>query len=144
MPESVTLGDVQITYLHTDPTSGYSLLEWQTPPGVASPPVHIHHRTDEGFYVQAGSFGFLLDDAKVEAAAGTHILVRKGHPHTFWNAGNELAACLIIITPPGFEAYFAKLSQGLAEVESEEAALQLRRKLSASFDIEVVGPPITP
>lgn len=141
---SVKVGDVRVTYLHVDPASGYSLLEWETPAGVSSPPVHIHHRTDEGFYVLAGRFGFLLDDTSVEVQANAHVLVGKGHRHTFWNAGSEIARCLIILTPPGFEAYFAELSEGLAKTGSEEAAVQVRRELSASFDIEVVGPPITP
>jgi hypothetical protein len=51
---------------------------------------------------------------------------------------------LIILTPPGFEAYFGELSRGLARVESEDAAMQLRKELSATFDIEVVGPPVAP
>jgi uncharacterized RmlC-like cupin family protein len=106
--------------------------------------VHIHHRTDEGFYVLMGTFGFLRDDTTIEAGAGSHVIVPKGHPHTFWNAGSGPARCLIILTPPGFEAYFGELSRGLARVESEDAAMQLRKELSATFDIEVVGPPVTP
>jgi hypothetical protein len=72
------------------------------------------------------------------------VIVPKDHPHTFWNAGSGPARCLIILTPPGFEAYFGELSRGLALVESEDAAMQLRKELSATFDIEVVGPPVTP
>jgi hypothetical protein len=26
-------------------------------------------------------------------------------PVAFWNAGNEVAVCLIVLAPPGFEAY---------------------------------------
>jgi mannose-6-phosphate isomerase-like protein (cupin superfamily) len=138
------LGDVKITYLYADSGSDYSLLKWETPPGVASPPVHIHHRTDEGFYVLAGTFGFLVKDTRIEVGAHSHVPVPKGQAHTFWNAGSELATCLIIITPPGFEGYFAELSAGLAAVGSEEAAMRLRQELSARFDIDVVGPSITP
>jgi len=139
---AVQLGAVTIRYVHTNATSPYSLLEWIAPAGTQSPPVHLHHRTDEGFYVLTGTFGFLLDDERIEAPAGAHVLVPKGHPHTFWNAGDETASCLIILSPAGFDAYFRELAEGLAATESEEAAMQLRRQLSAKHDIEVVGPPV--
>lgn len=144
VPISIDLGGVKITYKQFDSGGDYSLLEWETEAGIASPPVHIHHRTDEGFYVLSGKFGFLLDDTRMEAGPVSHLLVRKGHPHTFWNAGDEPATCLIILTPPDFAAYFVELSRGLAAVESDEAAMRVRRELSARFDIEVVGPPIHP
>jgi mannose-6-phosphate isomerase-like protein (cupin superfamily) len=138
----VTLGEVTIRYVHSDASSPYSLLEWSAPPGTPSPPVHIHHRTDEGFYVTAGSYGFELDGERILASAGSHVLVPKGRAHTFWNAGSELAVCLIVLAPPGFEAYFRELSEGLASVRSDDEALELRHRLSSSYDIEVVGPQI--
>jgi mannose-6-phosphate isomerase-like protein (cupin superfamily) len=136
----VTLGEVTIRYVHSDASSPYSLLEWSAPPGTPSPPVHIHHRTDEGFYVTAGSYAFELDGERILACAGSHVLVPKGRAHTFWNAGNEVAVCLMVLAPPGFEAYFRELSAGLAKVGSDEEAIELRHRLSASYDIEVVGP----
>jgi mannose-6-phosphate isomerase-like protein (cupin superfamily) len=138
----VTLGEVTIRYVHSDASSPYSLLEWSAPPGTPSPPVHIHHRTDEGFYVTAGSYGFELDGERILASAGSHVLVPKGRAHTFWNAGSELAVCLIMLAPSGFEAYFRELSEGLASVRSDDEALELRHRLSSSYDIEVVGPQI--
>jgi hypothetical protein len=45
-----------------------------------------------------------------------------------------------VLAPPGFEAYFRKLSEGLASVRSDDEALELRHRLSSSYDIEVVGP----
>jgi oxalate decarboxylase/phosphoglucose isomerase-like protein (cupin superfamily) len=130
--------------VHADATSPYSLLEWIAPAGTRSPPVHVHRETDEGFYVLTGTFGFLLDDARIEAPAGTHVLVPRGRPHTFWNAGGETASCLIVLSPAGFETYFRELAEGLALVGSDEEALQVRRRLSAKYDIEVVGPPVEP
>lgn len=38
--------------------------------------------------------------------------------------------------------YFRELAEGLAAIQSEEAAMQLRRQLSARYNIEVVGPPV--
>jgi hypothetical protein len=36
--------------------------------------------------------------------------------------------------------YFGALSEGLAIVRSDGEAIELRRRLSARYDIEVVGP----
>lgn len=98
---TVQLGGVTIRYVHTEATSPYSLIEWIAPAGAQNPPVHVHHGTDEGFYVLTGTYEFLLDDERIEASAGAHVLVPKGRPHTFWNAGGETANCLIVMSPPG-------------------------------------------
>ncbi len=108
---TVQLGPFSIRYVHADAGSPYALLEWSAPPGTPSAPVHVHHRTDEGFYVLAGTFGFLLDGARFEAAAGSHVLVPRGRPHTFWNAGRHPATCLMLVSPPGLEHYFRELGR---------------------------------
>jgi len=141
---TVSVGPVTVTYVHEDPAGGYALLEWEAPPGAASPPVHVHHRTDEGFYVLSGSYRFLVDGKTIDGSPGSHVLVRAGKPHTFWNAGHVPARCLIILTPPQFAQYFRELSIGLADAKTDEDSIEARRKLSARFDIEVVGPPVNP
>ena len=141
---AVSVGPVKVTYVHEDPASGYALLEWEAPPGAASPPVHVHHRTEEGFYVVSGTYRFLVDGDEIEGGPGAHVLVRAGQAHTFWNAGDAAARCLIILTPPHFAPYFRELAAGLAGAESDEDAIEVRRILSARYDIEVVGPPIHP
>ncbi len=142
--ERVRVGPVTVGYLLDDRASGYALLEWAAPPGSASPPIHVHHRTDEGFYVLTGTFRFLVDGATTDTSPGSHILVSKGRAHTFWNPGSGPAACLIILTPPDFAPYFRALSAGLGTSTSEADAMRVRQELSARYDIEVVGPPITP
>jgi mannose-6-phosphate isomerase-like protein (cupin superfamily) len=137
----VQLGAVTLRYLYTESGGPYALLEWLAPAGAPRPPVHVHHETDEGFYVLEGTYRFLLDGERVDAAAGDHVLVARGRHHTFWNPGTKPARCLIVLSPPGFEPYFRELSDGLASAESEEAAMSVRQGLSARYDIEVVGPP---
>jgi uncharacterized cupin superfamily protein len=144
LAEAVSIGPLKVTYVLEDPASGYALLEWEAPPGAASPPVHIHHWTDEGFYVVSGVYGFLVDGQEIDAPPGTYVLVSPGQAHTFWNAGDQPAKCLIILTPPDFAPYFRELSRSLASAASDEEAMAARRKLSARYDIEVVGPPIHP
>ncbi len=145
MPQAaVSVGQVTVTYVHDEPGSGYALLAWEAPPGEPSPPVHVHHRTDEGFYVVSGTYRFLVGEVTIERGPGGHVLVRPGVPHTLWNAGDVPAVSLIILTPPDFAGYFRELSIGLATSMSDDAAMEVRRALSARFDIEVVGAPIEP
>ena len=141
---AVNVGPVTVRYVHEDAASGYALLEWEAPPGAASPPVHVHHRTEEGFYVVSGTYRFLVDGEEIEGRPGAHVLVHAGRAHTFWNAGDITARCLIILTPPDFAPYFRELSAGLALAKADDDGIEVRRKLSAKFDIEVVGPPIQP
>ena len=141
---TVSVGQVSVTYLHEDLAGGYALLAWEAPPGVASPPLHVHHRTQEGFYVLSGAYRFLVERETIDAPTGSHVLVRAGRPHTFWNAGDVPARCLIILTPPEFAPYFRELAIGLADANTDEDSIDVRRNLSKRFDIEVVGPPIQP
>jgi mannose-6-phosphate isomerase-like protein (cupin superfamily) len=140
--DQVELIGVTVTFIPTQAGAPYSLVEWDAKAGSPSPPVHIHHETDEGFYVLEGKFGFQVDSVETHATPGTHVLVSKGHPHTFWNPGPAPARCLIVLSPPGFEAYFRELGPLLALVDSDEGAVEARRGLSAKYDIEVVGPPV--
>ncbi len=133
-----------VTYLHDEPDSGYALLSWDAPARTPSPPVHVHHRTEEGFYVVGGTYRFLVGEETIERGRGGHVLVRPGVPHTFWNAGDEPAVALIILTPSAFAGYFRELSSRLANADSEADAVAVRRALSSEFDIEVVGQPISP
>jgi len=44
------------------------------------------------------------------AAAGDLVFKPRGIWHTFWNAGDEPARVLELISPAGFERYFAELA----------------------------------
>ena len=48
--KTVSLQGNQLTFVHPDPTDAYSFIDWITPPGLPSPPLHIHWVTDEAFY----------------------------------------------------------------------------------------------
>jgi mannose-6-phosphate isomerase-like protein (cupin superfamily) len=142
--ERLDLVNATVTFIQMAPDTPYSLIEWDAKVGAPSPPVHVHHKTDEGFYVASGKFAFLLDGVQTYESPGAHVMVPMGHSHTFWNAGARPARCLVVISPPGFEAYFRELAPLLAGADSEEATIEARVQLSAKYDIEVVGPPRKP
>jgi quercetin dioxygenase-like cupin family protein len=142
MFKTVSLPDGHtLRFLQRGPAAGYALIEWTAPPAIPGPPVHVHRVTDEGFYVVAGSFGFLAGEQTLPGPTGAYVLVPAGQPHTFWNDGPTPATVLIVISPPGFEAYFEELAEGLAAAgNAPDAGLRVRQALSGKYDIEVVGP----
>jgi mannose-6-phosphate isomerase-like protein (cupin superfamily) len=60
---------------------------------------HVHHEDDEAWYVLEGTLGFRIGDEVVTAPAGSGVLVPKGTPHTFWNAGPGEARYVLVMSP---------------------------------------------
>src|ERR1051326_2115076 len=73
-------------------------------------PLHRHHGDDEAWYVLEGTLGFVRGDERLEAPAGSAVLVPRGVAHTFWNAGSRRARHPIVMTPP-IEALRGALAQ---------------------------------
>jgi len=62
-------------------------------------PLHVHHADDEAWYVLEGLLGFVRGAERIEASAGTAVVVPRGTPHTFWNAHAKPTRYLIVMTP---------------------------------------------
>jgi mannose-6-phosphate isomerase-like protein (cupin superfamily) len=137
----VDLNGAKVTFVRMDSGTPYSLTEWDLQPGYQGPPIHIHHEVDEGFYVMEGHASFVLDGVTTVCKPGAHVLVPKGHTHSFWNAGVRPTRFLCIISPPGFEQYFRELAAKMVALKTQEDSIELRKKLSDKYDVEVVGPP---
>src|SRR5205085_11196706 len=106
--ELLTIG-VRFMIDGEDSGGGFSLVEHPMPPRALAAPLHRHSREDEYSYVLEGSVGALLGDDVVVGKPGDLIFKPRGQWHTFWNAGDEPARILEIISPAGFERFFAEL-----------------------------------
>jgi uncharacterized cupin superfamily protein len=73
--------------------------------------------------VLEGRFGVQLGDEVLEAGPGDLVFKPRGVPHAFWNAGDEPARLLELISPAGFENYFRELAPLLAAPERDQAAI---------------------
>ncbi len=94
-----------------DQTQGlFSIVEHPMEPRALAAPMHRHSREDECSYVIEGRVGAQLGDEVLEAGPGAYIFKPRDQWHTFWNAGDEPARILEIITPAGFEKYFEELA----------------------------------
>ncbi len=83
--------------------NSFVLAEWQdagAPPGPPRwiAPKHVHHSDDEAWYVLEGVLRVLVGDKEVEARAGAAVMVPRGTPHTYWNAGPGRLHYLLVMT----------------------------------------------
>ena len=65
-----------------DTGGAFGLVEGSFPEGFG-PPLHIHHREDEGFYVLEGEIRFRQGDDEFVAGRGTLVWGPRGVPHAF-------------------------------------------------------------
>jgi len=87
----------------------FSLVEHPMSARALAAPLHRHTREDEYSFILEGSVGALLGDDVVIGKPGDLIFKPRDQWHTFWNAGDEPARILEIISPAGFERFFAEL-----------------------------------
>lgn len=97
------------------------------------PPLHIHHREDEAFYLLAGRMTFHLDGRDVQVVPGSFVLAPRGVPHTF-TVDSEEARLLQVLGPNGTEAVFRELAGQALDPAALASAL-------AAYGVEIVGPP---
>jgi mannose-6-phosphate isomerase-like protein (cupin superfamily) len=109
-----TLGSIGVRFMLDGHEAGerFSLVEHPMPPRALAAPLHRHTREDEYSFVLEGRMGALLGDDVVEAGPGDLVHKPREQWHTFWNAGDEPARILEIISPAGFERFFEELVDG--------------------------------
>jgi len=112
----------------------FSLVEHLLPPRALGAPLHTHRNEDEYSYVLEGRIGLELGDEVLEAGPGDLVSKPRGVPHAFWNAGDEPARLLELISPAGFESYFRELAPLLAAPERDEAAIG---EVVARYDLDI-------
>jgi uncharacterized cupin superfamily protein len=73
--------------------------------------------------VLEGRVGLQLGAEELEAGPGDLVFKPRRVPHAFWNAGDQPARLLELISPAGFEHYFRELAPLLATPERDQAAI---------------------
>jgi quercetin dioxygenase-like cupin family protein len=115
-----------------------TVLEHVADPG-QGPPLHVHTHEDEAFYILAGRFRTRFGDLVADAGPGESIFLPRGIPHTWKCLGPEPGRLLIVITPSGFENFFAAChAEGL---EMPDGAARMAA-ISEALGCRFVGPPL--
>jgi quercetin dioxygenase-like cupin family protein len=120
--------------MNGEPSQGrLSIVEHPVAPRALAAPMHRHSREDEYSYILEGRWGFQLGDTVVYGGPGDLVYKPRDVWHAFWNAGDEPARLLEIISPAGFEGYFAELASGQV---TDFAAL--REKYGLEMDLDSI------
>lgn len=108
------------------------------------PPLHVHHREDEAWYVLDGQMTFYVAEEVLEATAGTFVHAPRGLPHTF-TVDTEPTRVLVLASPGGFEHFAVELgAPAISDVPPAGLVLpapEVLGPVAERYGIEVVGPP---
>ena len=117
----------------------FSLVEHPIKPRALAAPMHTHRHEDEYTYVLEGEIGVQIGEEVRVARPGDLIFKPRGVPHAFWNATDTMARALEIISPAGFERYFAELAPLFPPANQgpldEEAVGAVRAKYELEMDL---------
>jgi mannose-6-phosphate isomerase-like protein (cupin superfamily) len=110
-----------------------------------SPPMHVHRREDEAFYVLEGRLTVACGHERFEAGPGSFVFLPRDVPHTFLVGADEPARMLTMIFPGGFEQFF--VDGGHPALDDTIPALdpadfETINALNAEYGVENVGPPL--
>jgi len=125
------LGSIGVRFMidGAEAAERFSLVEHPMAAHALAAPMHRHHNEDEYSFVVEGRMGALLGDEHLEAGPGDLVFKPRGQWHTFWNAGDEPCRILEIISPAGFERFFAELVDlgGAAQADPQRMGDLCRR-----------------
>ena len=113
------------------------------------PPMHVHAREDETWFVLEGDVVFQRGLERIHAGAGTAIVLPRGIPHGFAVKG-LCARMLHIYTPSGIEAAFHTMSvpaegPGLPPMPDgppDPALAKALERVYGERGVTFVGPPL--
>ena len=138
--ESIELGGLGVRFMATG--DGFSLVEHPIAPRTLAAPMHVHEHEDEYSYVLEGEVGVQIGDEVRYAARGDLVFKPRGVWHAFWNRTDKPARLLEIISPGGFERYFAELAPLLPPVRPEpdfEGLAALQARYGLQMDMSTVA-----
>jgi mannose-6-phosphate isomerase-like protein (cupin superfamily) len=135
------LGSIGVRFMIDGPEAEdrFSLVEHPMSAHALAAPLHRHHNEDEYSFVIEGRMGALLGDQHVEAGPGDLVHKPRGQWHTFWNAGDAPCRILEIISPGGFEGFFAELVDlgGVLRADPEQL-VELCQRFALEMDPDSV------
>jgi len=117
----------------------FALVEYLIGARALVAPMHTHEHEEEYTHVLEGEVGVQIGKEVLVAQPEDLVFKPRGVPHAFWNASDEPARALEIISPAGFERYFAELAPLFPPANQgpldEEAVGAVREKYGLEMDM---------
>jgi mannose-6-phosphate isomerase-like protein (cupin superfamily) len=123
----------------------FSLIEWSAPAGFG-PPLHLHGRDDEAFYLTEGEISVECGDKRFVAGPGDFTFLPRGIPHTFLVTRGPVRG-LVINAPAGFEDFVAEIgcpAQRPGLPEPTEPDIARLAAVAGRYGHQILGPPPRP
>lgn len=135
-----SLGNVANRFMIDGADAGgrLAVLQHHFEPKALAAPMHRHQGEDEYTFVLSGRIGAVLGGQEAFREPGDLMLKPHGQWHTFWNASDEPAVVLEIISPAGLENLF-KSFENVTEPTPELMA-SLAGKYRCDLDFEATFP----
>lgn len=132
------LGIEMTIKLDAEKTGGaMAVIESVVAPG-GGPPMHIHSKEDELFYVLEGRFKLWHGDMVLDVGAGDVAYLKRDGRHTYQNVGTAPGRLLTVITPAGFEGFFREVAKRRLSAPTDMKELNA---LASEYGLQFVGPP---
>jgi quercetin dioxygenase-like cupin family protein len=105
-------------------------IDFRIAPGGAVPLEHVHPGFSESFEVRRGELSLRIDGRELAAGPGDRHIVEPGVRHAWWNAGEEEAAVILRVSPPGrfgemIETMFQLARDGETDARGRPHPLQI-------------------
>lgn len=127
------------TILSTEETGGkMSIVDSLSPVG-SGPPLHVHTGEDETFIIVTGACKFHLAGEEFVRGPGETVFIPRGAEHTFQVVGDMPCRHIVILTPGGFEGFFAEMAAGGFAIPADMPAIE---ESAARHNLRFTGPPL--
>jgi quercetin dioxygenase-like cupin family protein len=103
----------------------------------SGPPMHTHFLQEEALTVVEGQIGYQVQGGQPQyAGVGETVVFKRGVPHRFWNAGDDILHCTGWVKPANTIVFYltsvfeAQNKTGTARPETFDGAYLLKRYAS--------------
>lgn len=139
-PETVEwLGVTYRTILTPEASGGAMSVVDSTSPPNSGPPRHVHEREDETFVVLTGAIEWWIEGERGKTQAGDSLFIPRGREHTFRAIGDTPCRHLLILSPGGFEGFFADMAAGQFAIPADMPQIE---ESAARHSLRFTGPPL--
>jgi mannose-6-phosphate isomerase-like protein (cupin superfamily) len=135
-----------LVHVHIDGDSSggsFTLAEMCGPRG-DMPPLHVHHRDDEAFYVIEGELSLFVAGEQLLLGPGQAALAPRERPHCY-RVESEQARWLVITAPAGLDAFIREVAEPAAAAQLPPAGRPhdpaVLAQAAAKVGIEILAPP---
>ena len=139
-PLNVVGEELLVKAAGTDTKDRFAFFHATAPP-MSGPPLHVHSREDELFYILEGEIVFQIANQRTVAKVGTTIFAPRESVHAYQNFTKHTARLLIMVTPAGVDRLFEEMSASAHGMPMPDPVIL--ESLFTKYGLRMIGPPLS-